>query len=157
MRTDAVERSLTGGCPCKAVRYQYRGSPVLSYKCHCLDCQAASGSGYVALFWGWADTFSFIAGEPRYHHAVSNSGRDVSRGFCARCGGPLVANLSTIPAIIGILAATLDNPRQFRPEYEVWTARALPWDTLDPELENLSENFTADIVRRRLASREPAA
>ena len=147
---------LAGGCICGSVRYQC-GPAVLSYKCHCLDCQRASGSAFVALFWSLSDQFSFRSGEPHFHHMTLDSGRKISRGFCPSCGSPVVAKLSSLPQVIGVIAASLDDPSQYTPQYETWTSRAQSWDLLDPSLESLSENFTLEIVRRHLASRGPAA
>ena len=37
---------MTGGCPCRAIRYQITSFPLLLYTCNCTDCQRASGSAF---------------------------------------------------------------------------------------------------------------
>ncbi|HYT87901.1 MAG TPA: GFA family protein [Gemmataceae bacterium] len=38
--------SLTGGCSCRAIRYEITSFPLLLYSCNCTDCQTASGSAF---------------------------------------------------------------------------------------------------------------
>jgi len=147
---------ITGGCACNTVRYEYDGEPVLSYKCHCLDCQKYSSSGYVALFWAWSDSFEFTAGKPTWRKCEGSSGKEVSRGFCKDCGAPVAARLGVLPHIVGIPASSLDNPSVFKPEYEIWVSSARNWDVLDSGLPKVDGNFTSDILRDRLSRERDA-
>ena len=36
--------TFTGGCACGAIRYECSAEPVVSYMCHCRDCQKPSVS-----------------------------------------------------------------------------------------------------------------
>jgi len=141
--------STRGGCACGAIRYCFTGDPVLEYKCHCLDCQLASGGGGVAAIWVLADGFTLIRGEPRYWEIIADSGRKIARGFCADCGTPVLVRIS-VPGIMGIFATSLDQPERFRPEYEIWTSKARSWDDLNKDIPHFEENFSVDVVRRRL-------
>jgi hypothetical protein len=38
----------TGGCLCKAVRYECAGEAQFSLQCHCRDCQLQSGAPHIA-------------------------------------------------------------------------------------------------------------
>ena len=38
----------TGGCLCRAVRYECAGEPQFALQCHCRDCQLQSGAPHVA-------------------------------------------------------------------------------------------------------------
>lgn len=138
-----------GGCACGAVRYHFTGDPVLEYKCHCLDCQLASGGGGVAVTWVPSDGFALARGEPRYREIVADSGRKIARGFCPECGTPVLVRVS-VPGIVGIFATSLDEPERFRPEYEIWTSRTRAWDGLSEDVLHFEKNFPAEVVRRRL-------
>jgi hypothetical protein len=144
--------SMTGGCACGAVRYAYRGDPILSYLCYCLDCQHASGGGSLAIFWARADRFRLLAGPVRYREGVANSGRRVARGFCCVCAAPVIAEF-TIPGVLGIIASSLDEPARFQPTHAVWTSRARPWNRPEPSLVCFEENFPLEVVVERLKSR----
>jgi hypothetical protein len=43
-----MSTTVTGGCACGAVRYEYSADPVFMGNCHCRDCQRTTGSAYVA-------------------------------------------------------------------------------------------------------------
>jgi len=142
-----------GGCPCGNVRYVYEGRPVLSLKCHCLDCQAWSGAGHVAMLWAWRDGFRLTAGEPQYHGTSGGSGKLVQRGRCPSCGGAISLEIELIPKVVGLVAASLDAPERFRPEFELWTSRtsrATPWDPPDPSLRQFEAGFARDVILDRL-------
>ena len=40
---------LTGGCLCGAVRYTTTADPLMTFVCHCRDCQRFTGSAFGAL------------------------------------------------------------------------------------------------------------
>ncbi len=35
----------TGGCACRAILYECTAEPLEMFRCHCRDCQRASGGG----------------------------------------------------------------------------------------------------------------
>jgi len=43
-----MPNTVTGGCACGAVRYEYSADPVFMGNCHCRDCQRTTGGAYVA-------------------------------------------------------------------------------------------------------------
>jgi len=101
--------------------------------CHCRDCQRAGGSAYSPTVVMHAANFRLVLGEPRYHEITADSGNTARRGFCAQCGSPLFASTSARPDVIGIRAASLDDPSWFRAQREYWTSSAQPWDILSPD------------------------
>jgi hypothetical protein len=57
---------------------------------------------------------------------------DNVRGFCAECGSRLLRGKSDFGQ--GIAAGTLDDPSLYKPQHEIWTSDAQPWDHVDPKL-----------------------
>jgi hypothetical protein len=55
------------------------------------------------------------------------------RGFCAECGSRLTGgeNAEGTSEIVGINAASLDDPSWFHSRYHIFTADAQPWDHMD--------------------------
>lgn len=139
-----------GGCACGEVRYVYEGPLVLSLKCHCLDCQAWSGSGHIAMTWVWRDGFTITVGKPRYFATLGDSGKLVKRGSCDRCGAAVTADIDLIPKVVGIMASSLDTPERFVPEFELWTRRARSWDPPSPSLQQFESGFDRDVIVPRL-------
>ncbi|MDQ7090735.1 MAG: GFA family protein [Methylococcales bacterium] len=148
MKTE--EQKNYGGCSCKLIRYQFSGQPIIAYKCHCLDCQLASGGGAVAAIWVNTNDL-VITGELNYHEVIADSGRKITRAFCGQCGTPILAKLS-IPNVNGIFAMSLDNPDIFFPEYEIWTCRTRRWEILNPTSLCFDQGFPSAIIRKHLAA-----
>jgi hypothetical protein len=48
MSNAEVTSTLEIGCNCRAVRVELTGALVAQVYCHCGDCQAVRGAGYVA-------------------------------------------------------------------------------------------------------------
>ena len=120
---------LTGGCLCGAVRYDVRAEPMQMLNCHCRDCQRASGTGFAAIV-VVPRSAAAITGELRFHETKSDSGNGIARGFCPVCGSPVAINLERMPDIIGLHASSLDDPSIYRPQIEVFTESAQPWDMM---------------------------
>jgi len=135
-----MDLPFAGGCACGAVRFECGAEPVMSFNCHCRDCQRASGTAYASGLLVPADAFRFTQGSPKYHAATADSGRAVGRGFCGECGSPVVATQEGYPIFI-IYAASLDDPSWHRPTMDMFTSSAQPWDHLDPGLQKFSKGL----------------
>jgi hypothetical protein len=127
-------QQLSGGCACGAIRYETGADPVLMVNCHCRDCQRAGGGGYAAVVVVPKAAIR-LQGEPRYYKTTGNAGRGVERGFCPTCGSQITIKLERMPDILGLHAASLDEPSRFKPAMDLFTASAQPWDTLHPDTE----------------------
>jgi hypothetical protein len=86
-----------------------------------------------------ASAFSLTRGEPRYYTVKGDSGDDMSRGFCAVCGSPVVACFSRMPDLVGIPAASLEDPSWHKPAFDMFTSSAQPWDHMHPNLPKFRE------------------
>jgi hypothetical protein len=124
----------TGGCLCRAVRYEAGGEPLFSLQCHCRDCQRASGAAHVSAVRMPSAEFRITKGAPKTYIAKSDSGNDISRVFCGDCGTPLYVQVSTRPDIVGLRVTTFDDPSWFKPDANIFTKSAQPWDHFDPAL-----------------------
>ncbi len=124
----------SGGCLCGAIRYESRAAPLFSINCHCRDCQRTTGTAYAPVLAVSTDALAITQGEPTYYTSQSDSGETVSRGFCPECGSGIFSKLSANPDIVGLKAASLDDPSWFRPAVDIYTDSAQPWDVMNPDL-----------------------
>jgi len=122
-----------GGCMCGAVRYESDADPIAMGNCHCRDCQRATGSAFAAAVLVPVSAVS-ISGEVKYYEVVGDSGAIVRRGFCPNCGARLLGKPTASSNLIGIMAGSLDDPSWFRPQADIYTASAQPWDYMNPNL-----------------------
>jgi hypothetical protein len=127
-----MQLPLTGGCACGAVRYRCDAEPIAMFKCHCRDCQRATGTGAACVLYVPRAAFALTQGTLAHHHTPSLDGTQNKRGFCASCGSPLTG--AEEDKGIGIHAGSLDDPSVFRPQMHIHVSDAQPWDALDPTL-----------------------
>ena len=104
----------TGGCSCGNVRLVASGQPYRVGLCHCLDCRKHHGALFHASAVFPQDAMT-IEGE---------TGEYAGRFFCPRCGSPV---FSRSDDEIEVNLGSLDDPDQFKPTYELWTARRKCW------------------------------
>jgi hypothetical protein len=124
--------SFTGGCACGAIRYEVNAEPIMMFNCHCRDCQFTTGSGFTPVVDVPAKAFKITKGSPRYYFTGHNK-----RGFCPECGSRLFGGESETGQ--GIAASSLDDPTLFKPQADIWTSDAQPWDAMDPKLPKFEE------------------
>lgn len=84
---------IEGGCLCGDVRYQSSKRPTLGAYCHCRMCQKAYGGPFQATICSPKHDFRFTRGSPRYYR----SSEIAQRGFCDRCGSPLLFHYHDVP------------------------------------------------------------
>jgi len=139
-----TEQNYQGGCRCQSVRYQFTGQPLLTYRCHCLDCQLASGDESILALWVKAKSLQ-LTGQIVYSTSIADSGRKISRGNCSHCNSLIIARLS-LPGIRGIFALSLDHPETFSPSYDIWTTRAKNTIALNPPAQCFSNGFSNHFI-----------
>ena len=123
----------TGGCICRAVRYECSAEPVMMANCHCRDCQKAGGGAFAPAVIVPKASLK-ITGEAKFHDTQSDSGNIVSRGFCPNCGSRLFGKTAAMPDLMAVMAGSLDDPSWYQPRMDIYTASAQPWDHMNPQL-----------------------
>ena len=122
-----------GGCACGALRYRLAAEPLFIHCCHCLDCQRQTGSAFSILVAVPREALH-IEGELATHVTVgTDTGLEVKRQFCPRCGSPIVSLPDMTPDLAYIKAGTLDNAADLVPEMDVWCDSAQRWVAMDEE------------------------
>jgi hypothetical protein len=83
---------MTGGCSCRAIRYEIASFPLLLYTCNCTDCQTASGSAFALNMPVWAGDFRILHGQPKGWRRNSPSGLMSLHGSAASAARAFMAN-----------------------------------------------------------------
>ena len=118
---------VTGGCLCGSVRYEYTGELGTAGYCHCTDCRKISGSAFGVSVAAVAAEFRIVRGTPKGFTKAGDSGRSVTRFFCADCGCPLYTLPPLHPEKVFIKAGSLDDPSLVAPSREAWTDSRVSW------------------------------
>ena len=133
---------LTGGCQCGALRYEVTEAPLLTYTCHCTDCQHLTGSAFSLAITVPDRAFRLVEGEPRLVQRTADSSRVVTRWLCPDCGCWIVGGpqpgATSGETIRRVRAGTLDDTSWLRPTAHFWTRSKQPWVVL-PEGDQIFE------------------
>lgn len=68
---DLQMKPITGGCACGAIRYEVTAEPIVTFNCHCRDCQKTTGGGYTPVFYVPVNAFKITRGTPKYFGTTS--------------------------------------------------------------------------------------
>ena len=122
---------LSGGCFCKAVRYQISAEPTATAICHCESCRRASGGDSVAWAVLPSDGFEITDGQPQTYE----SSPGIFRSFCRDCGTSLTFEANSAGSdLIEFHISTLDNPDEFPPNEHTHYAERISWLAIADEL-----------------------
>lgn len=125
--------TITGGCLCRAVRYESTADPIITRICWCRLCQyLGAGSGTVNVCFATA-SFS-VQGATADYRSVADSGNVMHRRFCAACGTPLFSTAEARPQLIFVRAGTLDDPQIVKPTATIWTSQAPTWACISNDI-----------------------
>ena len=121
---------VTGGCLCGAIRYESTAPPKMVGFCHCRMCQQACGNLFIVFADFPGSTFRYTCGEPTYYRSSDLA----TRGFCGRCGTPIVFRYDgeIDPAI---MLGSLDHPEDWPPTWEHSGIESkVPWYEIHDDL-----------------------
>jgi hypothetical protein len=124
----------TGGCVCGSVRYECDSRPLKMLNCHCRDCQQVGGGPYAPIVVARLRAVTICKGALQHYATTRITGSSNLRGFCAQCGSRLTVGEDSQRGIIGLLAASLDDPSWFKPDMDIFVCDAQQWNAMDKSL-----------------------
>jgi len=139
-----MSNPLTGGCLCGAIRYTVDAEVTGLRACHCKNCQKHSGTGGTVNAVVPTGQFRITKGAPkRYQDSATQSGRTLSRHFCAECGSSIYSQRNPDPGFVVVRAGSLDDSSGMKITSDIWTSTAPPWAYIDPSSERHPGNMPA--------------
>jgi hypothetical protein len=116
---------LKGSCLCKAVRYEIDGELGGARHCHCSMCRKAHGAAFRSRASVRSRDFRWLAGAGLITWYDSSPG--TQRGFCSRCGSPMLSRFAADPTVYGLPLGCLDTDPGVRPAMHIFVASKAPW------------------------------
>src|SRR5262245_44888769 len=104
----------TGSCQCGDVTIEIDADPLFSGHCLCMDCQRASGTGHSTIV-AFPKAAVKVTGQMTKYVTKGDSGQDVTREFCPRCGSRIMSYGASNPAMVLIAAPALDDQSIVKP------------------------------------------
>ena len=133
---------LTGGCLCGAIRYTIDAQVTGLRACHCKNCQKHSGTGGTVNAVVPTDKFKITKGTTKnYRDSATQSGRTLSRHFCAECGSSIYSQRHPDPGFVVVRAGSLDDSSGMKVTGGILTATAPSWVHIDPASERHPGNM----------------
>ena len=107
--------SLSGGCPCGAVRFRTRGDPCDWIRCGCEPCRGLPRSrGRGEPVWPNAGV-EFAGGDiASAEHPCAGDPRPMTLHFCVACGAPVSVSIDEARSMRRLFAASFDEPSLLR-------------------------------------------
>ena len=135
---------LTGGCLCGAIRYTIDAQVTGLRACHCRNCQKHSGTAGSVNAVVPTGQFRITKGATKkYQDSATQSGRTLSRHFCAECGSSIYSQRNPDPGFLVVRAGSLDDSSSMKITSNIWTATAPPWAYIGPSTECHPGNMPA--------------
>ena len=139
-----MNKVVSGGCLCGAVRYRAQGPPTSMGLCQCKRCQRQSGSAFLIAIVFPKDAVS-IEGNLKTYKAYDDKRVGLYRHFCPECGSPIMITLDRYPAIRSIMGGSFDDNSWLKPSFSLWSSSGQPWLTL-PEDVHLHAEYPNDLI-----------
>ena len=130
---------LYGGCLCGAIRFECRSAPISAAFCHCRNCQKAHAAPYAAVALMPPGSIVLLAGEPKRHEMIADSGAAIFREFCGQCGTQLFSGGDRFPQFKAVKIVALDDPAAISPVVHAWTENRIKWACIDDGLPRLAK------------------
>ena len=121
--------TMKGACNCGAVTYTVESESVLTYVCHCGNCQKRSGSAFGMGMFIPVDDLK-VEGALTCWERVSDTGRTNPRYSCATCGNVIYGLGDYTPGFAKLMPGTLSDTRAIQPDVHIWTGSAQSWVTV---------------------------
>lgn len=133
-RSEGVTRWLSGGCFCKASRYEVEDAFVYAANCHCSDCRRTTGSAFKPFAGIEREKFRLVTDRDRLLIYGDDTAHDSSHnGHCGRCGS-LLYSVVREGAFVHIPMGTLIDEPTIRPNHHIFVGSKAPWFTITDDL-----------------------
>jgi len=141
-----MANTISGRCVCGRITYEYSGVVGPANYCHCEDCRRSTGSAFNIGVRFDTSEFHIRSGAPRGFAKFGESGRELTRHFCADCGSPIFTSSPDHPDYVFVKAGTLDDSTIIRPTHQSWTRSAVPWSRIDDDLPDFGKGRDSGVA-----------
>lgn len=131
----------TGGCLCRAVRYEIDGNLRHITHCHCGMCQKTHGAAFATYAILSRRRFRLTKGAEKV--SSYRSSQHVLREFCGTCGSRLFWIHDEYPDEISVALGTIDGDPGGLPQAHIFVASRACWDEITDALPQYDEDLPA--------------
>ncbi len=128
-----MTKKYTGKCLCGAVTYTVDGLPVVVAQCHCEECRRLSGTGHTVGAMFVSDAVVVTGNLSEFSYSP-DTGSEVTRLFCAKCGSPIYGKNTRMPKHLTLSLGTMDDAIGLEVEVVIFERDRPHWDRLGEEV-----------------------
>ena len=121
--------SFTGGCQCGGVRYSIQTDRLVSYACHCRECQKQAASAFGMSVPVMLASLT-VEGEIASWRRATDSGSHTDCHFCQTCGTRLYHAGANRPGMVTMKGGSLDCAEELDPVAHIWVRSKQDWVVL---------------------------
>jgi len=133
-----VKKTHLGRCQCGAVRLTVKRDILISYICHCHECQKQSASAFAISVPLKVSEVSF-SGQLNSYKRAAASGAITHCYFCPNCGTRIYHQSSSSRNSLTLKGGILDNSQHLDPVAHLWVSRKHGWVELPEGIESYAE------------------
>ncbi|KAL2072125.1 hypothetical protein VTL71DRAFT_11468 [Oculimacula yallundae] len=129
----STEIMTQSSCLCGSNVIIYGDSPIVKFRCHCLDERKLTGAAFALnILFSTAD-LKVVKGELSVWGKTVESGNKISNHSCSQCGSLLYRTSEGYPGTMVIKAGCIDLPdgrdpsTEYIPDVEIFTRSRVPW------------------------------
>lgn len=113
-----------GTCRCAATQFEIHSPPIMTFACHCVDCQRMSASAFSLGAMLPVNGFKIVKGTPV---ARPLPGSKRHHFFCPECMTLIFTKIEGADARVNVRATLCHDSSWFMPFVEIMTKDKLPW------------------------------
>lgn len=131
---NVVRNFQSGSCQCGAVEFGLKSEKVISWICHCRQCQKKTASAFGISVPVKRAAFE-LRGTLSSHEYVADRGVTYTCWSCPVCGTRMYHDVTPNSEYITLQGGALDDAWALEPLAHVWTSRKHDWLPIPPEVE----------------------
>ena len=119
----------TGSCLCKGIMFEIHQAIEHIFVCHCVECQKAQGSAFVAVVTIEKDQFKMVKGKEKLTEYYSSPLK--RRVFCQTCGSPIFSARDDLPEVYRLRAGLIDQKLHAQIYSHAYLSECVSWMNFD--------------------------
>ena len=128
--------AVTGGCLCRAVRYEAEVNLREAFYCHCKTCQKTHAAAFATVARIKTTELFIDSGESLLTSFKSSPSK--TRYFCSKCGAHIYAYVEGQDEFV-LRLGTLDEDPSARPIRHIFVSEKASWYELNKQLDEFDQ------------------
>lgn len=118
--------SVSGGCLCGAVTFEYSGTPEFMMNCHCSRCRRVKGAAHASNVFVKAENLTWKSGRDNIAEYKVPEAARFGHAFCTTCGSSVPRQAAGTP-VYNVPAGSLNSAPGVQPKAHIFMGSKSEW------------------------------